>query len=107
VDGLAGNRIGVGHAEIECQHGKQHQDTANECVQKEFDGCIFTSRAAPEADQKVHRQKHHFPEDEKEEKIECDKNSHHTGYQKQVEGKISLYHFINAPGRNHTDKAYK
>src|SRR3712207_8641995 len=45
----------------------EDEDAAEHGVQEELDGGVLAPRAAPDADEEVHRQQHHLPEDEEEE----------------------------------------
>ena len=53
--------------EIEHQDRDQHQHRAEQGVEEEFDRCVLFSRSSPDADEKIHRQEHHFPEDVEQE----------------------------------------
>jgi hypothetical protein len=66
---------------VQRQNGEQHQAAAKKGVKKELDGGILPPRSAPDSDEKVHGQKHHFPKDKKEEKIERHEDTHHARIQ--------------------------
>src|SRR6056297_1720559 len=100
-------RIGICNTEIERQHSKQHQNSANKGVEKELDSGVLSPWAAPESDQKIHGQQHGFPENEEKKEIESHKHTHHSRNQKQIECKIAFYHFIDIPRRDDTDKTNK
>ena len=61
--------------EVEEQDRQEHQHGTEQGVQEEFDGCIELARAAPDADQQVHRHEHGFPEDEEQEEIQRHENA--------------------------------
>ena len=52
VHRFSGSCIGIGHAEIQGQHGQQHEDPAHKSVDKELDSGILPSGTAPQTDQK-------------------------------------------------------
>ncbi len=56
---------------------------AEQRVQEELDGRIKFARAAPDADQQIHRHQHRFPENEEEEKIERHEDAEHSRLQHQ------------------------
>ena len=104
VNGLTGCGIGICNTKVESEHGKQHQNAPYKCVKEKFNGCIFAPWSSPETNQKVHRQQHSFPEDEEQEEIKSNKDTHHSGYQEQVKSKVPLSHLPYTPGRDHTDQ---
>src|SRR5207244_9600538 len=59
----------VGKDEKELQHSEQHHNRTNERVQEKLDRRVETVLAAPNFDHEIHRHEHHFPEDEKQEKV--------------------------------------
>ena len=69
--------------EIQEQNAQQHQYRAGQGVEEELDGRVKFARAAPDADQQVHRNQHSFPEDEEEEEIERHEDAEHAGLQDQ------------------------
>ena len=58
-------------SEIQRQDGEQHQHAAEKRIEKKFDRGVFSARATPYADQKVHGQQHEFPKNIKEKKNCC------------------------------------
>ena len=60
----------IARPEVENQDGNQNEDRAEECVEQEFDGGVFTILTTPDADQEVHRQEHDFKEDIEQEEVE-------------------------------------
>ena len=58
--------------EVEVEQRDQHQHRAEQRVEEELDRRVLVPRAAPDADQEVHRQEHDFPEDVEEEEVERD-----------------------------------
>ena len=76
--------------EVQEQDAQQHQHRAGQGVEKKFDGGVEFARAAPDADQQIHRHEHGFPEDEEEEEIERHENAEHAGLQNQKPDVIFL-----------------
>src|ERR671923_1095858 len=81
---IEGMRLG---GEIERQNGEQHQHAAKQCVEEKLDCRVLAPRAAPDPNEKIHRQEHHFPENIKEKKIESAENSHHSGVEQEKQRK--------------------
>ena len=77
--------------EIKHQHGDQHQHTAEQRVEKELDGRILFARSAPNADQEIHRQQHHFPEHVEQEEIQRDENAQHARHEQQEKNAVALH----------------
>ena len=69
--------------EIEEQDAQQHQHGAEQRVEEELDGRVKFARAAPDADQQIHRDQHRFPENEEEEEIERHEDAEHAGLENQ------------------------
>ena len=82
--------INVRHREgVACdakpEDGKQHQDGTSHRVQEELDRGIQAARAAPDADQEVHRDEGEFPEDVEQEQVLRQEHAHHAHFQQQEE----------------------
>jgi len=57
--------------EVKGQDGNEHQYTSSHCKKEEFNGRIDPPlRITPDTDEKVHRDKHHLPEDIEEDEIQ-------------------------------------
>src|SRR3989344_8840514 len=69
--------------EITIQNGDQHQDTSYHCIENELEGRHNLSARAPNTNQEIHRDQHHFPKDIKKKKIQGGKCPHHTGLQNE------------------------
>src|SRR5688572_22986704 len=82
---------------IEGEHRQQHQPAAEKSVEKKLNRGVLAARSAPNPDQEVHRQKHHFPKDKEEEKVQRDEDAHHPHIQKQKQRKIALNPFFDSP----------
>src|SRR4030095_752840 len=67
--------------EIDDRH--QHQQAPCHGIEHEFNCGIDPAHAAPDADQKIHRNQHHFPEYIEKKKIQRDEGAEHTGFQNQ------------------------
>jgi hypothetical protein len=76
---LAASNVG----EIKGQQGDQNKDAAQERKEEELDSRILPARAAPNADQEVHGQQHHFPKHIKQEEIQGEKRPDHARFQNQ------------------------
>src|SRR5581483_1225709 len=72
------------------QHGQQHQHGPEQGVQEELDSRIEFARAAPDADEQIHRNQHGFPENEEEEEVERHEDAQHAGLQHQKPDVIFL-----------------
>ena len=68
---------------VEPDDRHQHQDRAEHGVQNEFQRGVDAPLVAPDADQEIHRDQHHFPEQEEEEQVERDEDADHAGFQHQ------------------------
>ncbi len=90
--------------EVEEQNAQQHEHGAQQRVQKELDGRIEFARAAPDADQQIHRHQHRFPENEEEEEIERHEDAHHSRLQHQKPDVIFLHPNLDGgPRRKNRD----
>ncbi len=69
--------------EVQEQDAQQHQHRAEQRVQEELDGRVQLARAAPDADQQVHRHQHGFPEDEEQEHVVGHEDPEHARLQYQ------------------------
>src|SRR6185369_2896496 len=65
--------------EVERDDREKHHDRAEERVEEELDRRVELPRPAPNADQEVHRDEHHFPEYVEEEEVEGREDAHHAG----------------------------
>ena len=85
---------------IQPQNRHQHQNRAEHRVQNEFQRGVNSPFVAPDADQEIHRDQHHFPEQEKQEQIERDEDADDAGFKHQQRDKEAFYALINRfPGR--------
>ena len=92
--------------EIEEQDTQQHQHGAGQRVEEELDRGVKFARAAPDADQQVHRNQHGFPEDEEEEEIKRHEDAEHAGLQNQEPDVVFLDTILDGgPGREDRDPA--
>jgi hypothetical protein len=71
--------------EIECagqveepEDRYEHQNRSEHCVQNEFHGRVNAPFVAPHADDEIHRDEHHFPENEEEEQVERNEDADHA-----------------------------
>ncbi len=91
---------------VKRQNRQQHQHRAGQRVQEELDGRVQPPVAAPDADQEVHRDQHHFPEQVEEEEIERHEDAQHARLQQQEENVVFLLADLDgAPGRKDGDGA--
>src|SRR5262249_50093573 len=65
----------------------QHEDRGDHGVQEELDGGIDAPLMSIHADHQRHRYQRRFPEDIKEEQIQCDKNADHRRLEYQHQDK--------------------
>src|SRR5213080_261016 len=102
-DAVVDQRGELGHVErvrirgeVEVEDRDQHEDRAEQRVEEELDRRIFPSRAAPDADQEVHRKEHRLPEDEEEEEIERAEDAHHARVEETEERVVALHALLDA-----------
>ena len=94
--------------EVQRQDRQQHDHRSGQRIQEKLDGCVQAPVAPPHADQEVHRDKHHFPEHIKEEKIQGNENADHPGLQQEQQNVILLGPLMNrAPRREDGDHPEK
>ncbi len=74
---------GDGREPVEPQDRHQHQDRAEHCVQHEFQRGIDAPPVSPDADQEIHRDQHHFPEQEEQEQVERNEDADHSGFENE------------------------
>ena len=91
--------------EVQQQDRNQHQHAADQRVQKELDRRVFASRPAPDADQEVHRQQHHFPEHIEQEEVERQEDAQHAGFQQQEQYAVGLHVLGHRPTGTHRQQA--
>ena len=72
----AGERV-VLHVEV--KNRDDHEQRADHRVDDELDGRVETTLTAPDPDDEVHRDEHHFPEDVEEEQVERGEGADHAG----------------------------
>jgi hypothetical protein len=73
---------------VKRDHRNQDEHTAEQGVQEKLDSGIFPAWSAPQTDQEIHRQQHHFPKDVEQEKVEGQKRSHHASFQDQEQNQV-------------------
>src|SRR5579864_1863956 len=90
-----------GHsAEVEePQNADEHQNGAEHRVQNEFQRRVDFTSMTPDADQEVHRDEHHFPKNEEEEKVESAENANHAHFEDEEHGEEFLDVLVNAVPR--------
>ena len=59
----------------------EHQEAARHRVDDELERGVDAPRAAPYADEKIHRHQHDFPKNVEKKKIQRDKGAEHAGLQ--------------------------
>ena len=100
--GVSSSQVAV---EVQHQDGDQHQHAAEQRVQEELDRRVFAPRAAPDADQEVHRQQHHFPEHVEQEEVERQEDAQHARFQQQEQDAVGLDVLVDRPARAHRQHA--
>ncbi len=83
--------------EIDSDDRQQHRDASDECVQEELDRRVFPPRAAPDADQEVHRHEADLPEDVEKEEVERDEHAQHPHFEREEEGEVFLRPLVDDP----------
>ena len=92
--------------EVQEQDAEQHQHGTGERVEEELDGGVELARAAPDADQQVHRDQHRFPEHEEQEEVERHEDAEHAGLQNQEPDVVFLHAVLDGgPGGQNRDPA--
>src|SRR6266478_2583605 len=87
---------------------QKHDYGTGQRVQEKLDGGVEAPIAAPNADEEVHGDEHHFPENVEEEEIERNENADHAGLQQEKQKGIFLGAQMNgAPGREDSDHPEK
>ncbi len=88
--------------EVEPEDGDQHQQRAEHRKEHKLDGGIDATRAAPDPDEEIHRDQHHFPEDVEEEQVEGAEDADHAGREEEHRNEIPLHVDGDAvPGGDH------
>ena len=87
--------------EVEHQNCDQHQNATCERVEKELDRCVLAAWSAPDADEKIHRQQHDFPEYVEQEEVERQEHAEHSRFQQQKQNQVSLHLLLDAPRSHH------
>src|SRR5207244_13593466 len=87
--------------EIEGQQGNQNEDAAEQGEQEELDGGILAARAAPHADEEIHRQQHHLPEDIEQEEVERQEGDDHDRLEDQEQHAVGAHTKIDAPASDY------
>ena len=100
----AGDRVIV---EVEREDTEQHHHAADQRIQEELDGRVQTAIAAPDADEEVHRDEHHFPEQEEQQEVERHEGAEHPRLQHEQED-VELLHTIGnrGPRGQHGDRSH-
>ena len=94
--------------EVERQDAQQHQHRSGQRIEEELDGRVQLSRAAPDADDEVHRHQHQFPEDVEQEEIERNEHADHARLQQQEHGVVFLDAVLDRrPGTEHGHEAHQ
>ena len=75
---------------IEPEDGDQHQNRAEHGVQNELHRGVNPAIVTPHADDEVHGDEHHFPENEEEKKIERNEDADQARFENQQGGEEAL-----------------
>jgi hypothetical protein len=79
------------------QDRHQHQQRADERVQHELHRRVDAVRAAPDADDQVHRDQDQLPEDVEEEEVEGDEDADHADFEDQEGDHVLLHADLDRP----------
>src|ERR1700733_9683438 len=63
------------------QDADQHQNRSEHRVQNKFDGRVDSALVSPNSNQEIHGDQHHFPEKEKQEQVQRNKNADYSSFQ--------------------------
>ena len=91
--------------EVERQERDEDEHAAEQGVEEELDGRVLAARPAPDADEEVHRQEHHLPEDVEEEEVEREERAEHARFQHQKQDAISANELVDLPAGDHGQEA--
>ena len=83
--------------EVKVEDANEHECAACHCVEDKLDGGVNAPLSAPNADEKIHRNQHGFPEHEEEEQIQGAKHAEHPrlqGEQRHHKAAESFLHRI-------------
>ncbi len=86
---------GDGGDPVEPQNRHEHQDRAEHRIQHELQRGINAAAVSPDADQEIHRDQHHFPEQKEQEQIERNENADHSGLKDQKANKEAFYALVD------------
>ncbi len=90
--------------EIQEQDSQQHQHRAKQGVEEELDGRVQLARAAPDANQQIHRYQHGLPEDEEQEHVVGHEDAEHARLQYQEPNVVFLHAVLDGiPRRQDRD----
>src|SRR5216683_5626947 len=106
IEGAAWDR---GRTEIvQPDDAHEHEDGAGHGVEHEFDGSVDAALVSPDADEEVHGNQHHFPEEEEEEEVEREEDADHADFEHQQHDEKFLDAVLDAvPGGEHGDGGQK
>ena len=90
--------------EVEGQDAEQHEHRAEQGVQEELDRRIELARAAPDADEEVHRHQHDLPEHIEQEEVQGHEHAEHAGLQEEQEDVIFLLPVLMAFQEDRKDR---
>ena len=77
--------------ETQPDDGNEHQQRANQRIQEELNRRVDTILAAPNTDDKVHRDQNQFPKHVEQERVGSHKDASHTKLQEQHKNVEFLY----------------
>ena len=86
--------------EVQHENRHEHKQRAEERIDEELDGRIEPVLAAPDPDDEIHGDEHHFPHHVEEEEIERDEYTDHAGghdQQQRIEAIFALRDVAPAP----------
>ena len=75
-------------ARCQINNRDQHEQATRHGINDEFQRRIDPARAAPDADEKIHRHQANLPEDIEEEKIQSDEDAEHPGLEQEHEEEV-------------------
>ncbi len=93
IEGVVAELLEV--LEIESEDAEQHQDAAGQRVEEKLDGGVKLPRAAPHADDEVHRHQHQFPEHVEQEEVQRQEDADHSHLLQEEHGVVLLEPFFD------------
>src|SRR6202022_4689506 len=101
-------RHGAGAQIVNPDDADEHEDGAGHGVEDELDGGVDAALVPPDANEEIHGDEHHFPEEEEEEEVKGEEDADDANFQHQQHDEKFFDAVLDAvPGRQHGDGGKK